>query len=175
MKLPEDDESIFSLFIDCLYHQRYEMLPEPDRDDSDDDDDNADDDDGEYEEDENDRFLQAFQLFALAEKYDVSNLKSLIIEKLFAEGRACIWCPSPASIAYLYAHTTRSSGIRRLVADWFAWRLQPGWFEHQKNQAFLRRQPEFSVDVNVGFGKNIDQGPDYNPFVGEMPEEYKDE
>lgn len=166
MKLPEDDESIFSLFIDCLYYQRYEMLPEHDRDDSDDDDDNAYDDD---------RFLQAFQLFVLAEKYDASNLKSLIIEKLFAEGSACKWCPSRASIAYLYAHTTRGSGIRRLVADWYAWRLPPGWFEHQKNQAFLRRQPEFSIDVNIGFGKNLDSRRYYNPFVRGMSKEYKDE
>lgn len=174
MKLPEDDESIFSLFIDWLYHQRYEMLPEQDHDDSDDDDDNADDDNVEYEGCEGDRFHQAFQLFVLAEKYDVSNLKSLIIERLFAEGSVCIWSPSDASIAYLYAHTTRSSGIRRLVADWCAWRLHPRWFERRRNQAFLRRQPEFSTDVIVSFGKNLDQGPDYNPFERKTPKEYKD-
>ncbi|KAF6233376.1 hypothetical protein HO173_008308 [Letharia columbiana] len=59
----EDDESTFELFVDWLYCQRYEMLP----------------DDGDDEDDEGDhvdeRFLQPFRLFVFADKYDVCKLK----------------------------------------------------------------------------------------------------
>ena len=175
MKLPEDDESTFLLFIDWLYYRRYEMLPELDDDDEDDDDDDdADDDSGEdEEEDEGDRFLQAFRLFVLAEKYHVPNLKRLVIKRLFADGNVCRSGPSNASVAYVYAHTTRSSGLRKLVADWHAWRIDRRWFERRKNKAFLRRQPDFSTDLNLSFAKNLVKGPTYNPFAEDMPEEYK--
>lgn len=168
MQLPEDDENLFSLFIDWLYHQRYEMLPEPD-DDEDSDDDN---DDIYVGEDDSNRFHQVFRLFVLAEKYDVPNLKWLLTKTLFADMDICRDGPAGVSLSYLYGHTTRSAGIRRLVADWHAWRMDRVYFERPKFRALLEELPEFSADINLSYGKNLEKGSDYNPFAGAMPDEY---
>ena len=168
MQLPEDDEDLFSLFIDWLYHQRYEMLPESD-DDEDSGDDNDDIDDWE---DESNRFHQVFQLFVLAEKYDVPDLKRLLTRTLFAEVQTCRNMPSCASISWLYGHTTQSAGIHRLVADWHAWHMEPRDLEHRNFRALLIKHPEFSADIILSYGRNIVKGSNYNPFAGAMPAEY---
>lgn len=166
MQLPEDDESIFELFVDWLYYQRYEMLPEEE----DNDNDNNDDDDDK-------RFLQAFQLFVFADKYEVSKLKSLVVETLFVDGRPTelrATGPSIDSIAYAYEHTTQESGLRKLLADWSAFNIRLEWYECSDVQAFLRKQPEFATDLSVSFAVNLHKGHTYNPFEEDMPEKYKD-
>ena len=172
MRLPEDDEDTFSLFIDWLYHHRYEMLPQPDNDDE-----NSDDEDNDVDkvEKEDDRYLSAFTLFVFAEKYDVPDLKWLLTKTLFADGATCRKGPSYASVNYLYGHTAQSAGIRRLVADWHAWRMDPVYFEREIFRALLKKHPEFSADINLSYGKNLERGSDYNPFEGAMPDEYKDQ
>ena len=174
MQLPEDNEKIFSLLIDCLYQQRYEMPPESDDDDEDSDDDSDGIDDGKHE---NNRFYQVFRLFVLAEKYGVPSLKWLLIKALFAQaGIDGEHGPTNASIGYLYEHTTQSSGIRKLVADWHTWGIDLGWYENSETPAFLQQQPEFSTDLNLRFAKTLKQRQilSYNPFEGDIPEEYGD-
>ena len=171
MQLPEDDENIFSLFIDWLYNQRYEMLPEPD----DDDEDLNDEDDVYEEEREDDRYLSAFKLFVFAEKYDVPDLKWLLTKTLFADVAACQMGPTNASVNYLYGHTARSAGIRRLIADWHAWRMDPVYFERPNFRALLEKHPEFSADINLSYAKYLDRESKYDPFEGgAMPDVYKD-
>ena len=65
MQLPEDNEGLFSLFIDWLYHRRYEMLalPPDDQEDSDDEENDVDN----VEKKENGRYTAAFKLFVFAE------------------------------------------------------------------------------------------------------------
>ena len=94
---------------------------------------------------------------------------------LFADGASRRMGPSNASIDYLYAHTAQSPGIRRLVADWHAWRMDPVYFQRRNFRAFLERHPEFSADINLSYAKNLERGSDYNPFQGAMPDEYMDE
>ena len=172
VQLPEDDEDIVSLFIEWLYHQRYEMLPLSAEDDEESDDDHDDIDDKKKE---NDRFYQVFRLFVLAEKYDVPDLKWLLTKTLFADIKEVHRGPSNASIGYLYRHTTGSKGIHRLVADWHAWRMHPEELERQNFRAFLEEIPEFSADIVLSYGKNIKKGSQYNPFAEEMPDKYKDQ
>ena len=172
MGLPEDNENTCSLFIDWLYHQRYEILPLPDHDDE----------DSDYEKDDvdkvgkdDDRYISAFTLFVFAEKYDVPDLKWLLTKTLFADAATCRKGPSNASIDYLYRHTAQSAGIRRLVADWHAWRMDPEYFEGQNFQALLKKHPEFSADIKLSYGKNLEREANYDPFEGAMPDEYKDQ
>ena len=174
MQLPEDNENTLLLFLDWLYYRRYEMMPESDYDESDDEADDEDESDDEIDEelDEDDKFLEAFRLFVLAEKYDVPSLKRLVVEKLFANTGEYHYGPRYSSVLYLYAHTTKSSGIRRLVADWHAWYMDPVHIELPRFQALLRKQPDFSAEVMLSFAKNRKRGTDYDPFAGEMLEEY---
>ena len=169
MQLPEDDENLFSLFIDWLYHQRYEMLPEPDEFDEGS---NEEDDDMDDEEDDSNRFHQVFRLFVLAEKYDVPNLKWLLTKTLFADIKTCREGPTYASVSWLYGQTTQSAGIRRLVTDWHAWRMDPVYLETRRFRALLKKHPEFSADMILSYGKNLKKGPKYDPFAGAMPDEY---
>ena len=163
MQLPEDDENLFSLFVDWLYYQRYEMLPEPDNNDE-----------IYVGEDDSDRCYQVFRLFVLAEKYDAPNLKWLLTKTLFADMDTCRYGPTFASLSYLYGHTAQSAGIRRLIADWHAWRMEPVYFERPNFRGILKQLPEFSADINLSYGKNLARGSDYDPFEGVMPDEYKD-
>ena len=160
MQLTEDDEDTFELFVNWLYGQRYEMLPEVKRDGD--------------EVGVKERFLPAFRLYVLADKFEVFKLKSLIIEALFAGLAVAKWCPSEASVAYAYEHTTQCSGLRKILADFHGWKVRLGWYQLPDGQAFLRQQPDFATDLAVIFTKRIEKGPGYNPFEGDMPEEYKD-
>ena len=173
MQFPEDDENTFSLFIDWLYHQRQEMLalPPDDQEDSDDEDNEVDN----VEKKENGRYTAAFKLFVFAERYHVPDLKRLLTKMLFADGATRRAGPFNTSIDYLYAHTAQSTGIRRLVADWHAWRMDPVYFQRRNFRAFLERHPEFSADINLSYAKNLRRGSNYNPFGGAMPDEYMDE
>lgn len=154
VQLPDGNESTFELFVEWLYYRRYEMLPEVKRDDADDEGDNE------------ERYLQIFRLFMLADKCRVFKLKNLIIETLFAEAGVCYWTPSNCSISYAYEHTTQDSGLRKLLADWFAWNSELVWYEKPDNQAFLRQQPDFATDLNISFAKNLQRGhtKSYSPF-----------
>ena len=159
MQLPEDEESIFELFVDWLYYRRYSMLPEKEDDDDED----------------NSRFMQAFQLFVLAEKYGVCELKNLVIERLFTEGRDCKRAPNDASVAYAYRHTTQGSGLRKLLADWSAWEVNLAYYQNPGTQAFMRQHPDLATDVIVSFAKHLKKRATYSPFQGVMPEGYKDQ
>ena len=62
MQLPEEDESTFEFFVDWLYHQRYQMVPEAESDDDSDDSSSSDSDDDseddfDWEESDDERFL----------------------------------------------------------------------------------------------------------------------
>ena len=160
MQLPDDDEETFELFVDWLYCPRYAILPEVKRD-------------GDVDE-EDEIFLQAFRLYVLADKLEIFNLKSLVIEALFADLAVSKKFPYNASVAYAYEHTTQYSGLRKMLADFHAWNVSLGWYELPIAQAFLRQQPDFATDLNVSFAKRIEMGQGYSPFNGNMPEEYKD-
>lgn len=171
MQLPEDDEDTFELFVGWLYCQRYELLPGVET--NDEKDDNKKGDEANVDEDD-ERFLQAFRLFTLADKYEIFKLKNLIIETLFVDGGGETYGPDITSIAYAYGHTTQGSGLRKLLADWCAWNSDRVWYERPKVQALLRQQPDFATDVVLSFARNMENGEGWNPFEGDMPEEYKD-
>ena len=165
MRLPEDDESILELFVDWLYYQCYEMIPEEDARNGD-------------SEGEGNSFHQAFRLYVFADKYEVFKLKRLVIEKIFAVCVQRAECggsgPAITLITYAYEHTTQDSGLRKLLADWYAWAGDAIWFKSPSTQAFLRQKPEFSADINLSFAINVQKGPDYEPFKRDMPEDYYD-
>lgn len=180
MQLPEDDEDTFELFVDWLYHLRYEMLPgsgpDDDDDDSEDGDGETDDDDDESGKDDQ-RYLQAIRLFVLADKYRICKLKSLVIERLFAAaGEFNTKGPTYVPLAYAYKNTTQGSGLRKLLVDFYTWRTDLRWYRFKAVKAFLQRHSDVAIDLLLNLAKHLEGDRDfYNPFEGDMPEEYKDE
>ena len=172
MDLPEDDVSIFRVFVDFLYHQRYEMLPDED-DDAYDDENVEEDYDACDEYDERDGYLQAFRLYVLAEKYFVLELKKLVIETLLAAKCKRSTNHSYRSVHEAYKHTSRDSGLRRLIADWWASFDVIDSFTGPATLRFLRLHPEFSVDLNVALA-NLLVGDD-TPIIAKSPDDYIDE
>ena len=155
MTLPEDDDSVFELFIDWLYRQRYEMtIPTA--------------------QGSGDIYMQPVRLFALADKYDVPSLKSLILSRTFLRikkervGKRRM--PKLSTVAYAYEHTAENSPMRKLLAGSLTCRLN--YLQRASAHEWLRKHPEISADVNVSFAKNMLKR--VNPFDGEMPEEYMD-
>ena len=150
MALPEDDESVFDNFVDWLYHGRYDIARPSEV---------------------VDIFLRPVQLFVLADKYGVPDLKSLIPVQMFNLIKSETTSgPRPDTIAYAYGHTSQNAAIRKLLVDDMVWNYDPNWWQHAKSQEWLRAHPDISTDLIVRFAKHAEsQG---NPFAGEMPEEY---
>ena len=154
MTLPEDDETIFELFVDWLYHQRYDVPPTPND-----------------PENPCDRFMQPVQLFVLADKYGVRNLKNVIVSQIHSVVKMSSDVPKEATIAYAYEHTSQNSTIRKVLADMMAYYAGRNWFERAVNQTWLRDHHDISMDVMVKLAKRAEDA--YGgPFYRGVPEEY---
>lgn len=154
MDLEEENEDIFDRFVQWLYSQQYEMPGEGTG---------------------AGRFEEPLHLFVLAEKFDVSKLKSLLMVKLFAAGKQGGGeSPPLAAVVYAYEHTPTNSSVRKLLADWYACKLSFSWYEKDAIQKWLRAHPEIMTDVMFSVIKNTAWRHLTNPFAGDMPEEYKD-
>lgn len=148
MTLPEDDENIFELFVEWLYHRSYELpaYPKPPI------------------------CMQPVKLYVLADKYDVRSLKNLIVSKLFLAFKQKVPLPKLSTIAYAYEHTSQSSPIRKLLADMLTWVTDLTWCLRADIKTWLRNHPDISAEMNSAFAKRM-QNQAY-PFVKGMPEGY---
>lgn len=154
MTLPEDDESVFGLFVDWLYHQHsFYMGVLPLRDQS---------------HEIKIMFMQRIQLYVLADKYDVPNLKRLVLSQVFLLIKN--FGPSTHTIAYAYQHTSQNAGIRKMFADHLACILDPILIHHLDLKQWLRKEPAIAIDVVCSVAKHMLKIK--NPFDGEMPKEY---
>lgn len=153
MTLPGEDESIFGLFVDWLYHQRYDILLNPNK-----------------SENKCDRYMQPVQLFALADRYDVRSLRNLLVSQMFALlKQENLQSLEIQTFVYAYEHTSPNSSIRKLLADYLAWVVDKSSFKPAIFQAWLQGYPDISVDLNVSFVKHMGKR---SPFAGKMPEDY---
>ncbi|KAL9073490.1 MAG: hypothetical protein Q9161_002911 [Pseudevernia consocians] len=153
MDLVEENEDIFDCFIQWLYSQHYEIRG-----------------DGTG----SDRFREPLRLFVLAEKFDISKLKNLLMAKIFAAAKQGSIGPSLSAIGYTYEHTPPSSIIRRLLADWFACKVSIPTYNDDTTQKWFRSHPEIVTDIMLSFARNISRKHSKNPFKGDMPEEYQE-
>ena len=151
MSLPEDDEIIFELFVEWLYHRRYEIPSRP-------------------KTPEKDVFMQPVKLFVLADKYDVRSLKNLIISKLFLAFKQNLAMPRLSTVAYAYEHTSQSSTIRKMFADNLTRVTDLTWFQETKIQTWLRNHPDVSAELNASFAKRMLK--QIYPFVEKVPKGY---
>ena len=155
MSLPEDDESIFELFVGWLYDHHYDIPPPQN--------------DLDY-----DRYLEPVQLFVLADKYDVRSLRNLVVSKLFSVMRLDKGGPQHTTIAHAFAHTSQSSTIRKLLADFLAWHTFLRRYLLLDFQIWLQDHPDISAEVNVSFARHTMSG--RSPFnTKKIPEYYIEE
>ena len=155
MDLPEEDEDLFELFVQWLYRQRYEIPPEG-------------------AEHHTHNFIEPVKLYVLADKYDVSDLRSLLIKKLFAIVNKSRLPPGVHTVAYAYDHVSQNSSLRKILADWYACKIPLPWLATKATQKWLQNIPEFAAAMLSSFATTALREPRSNPFDGEMPETYKE-
>lgn len=148
MTLPEDDEVIFELFVNWLYRQRYD-IPSPPTD---------------------PEKLEPIKLFVLADKYDVRSLKNLVVSQLFLAFKTGAATPSLDAISHAYKHSSQNSTMRKLLTDRLTSMDDPGWFQEESIQTWLRNHPDISIDMIASFAKVTLKRK--NILAGKMPEEY---
>ena len=118
--------------------------------------------------------MEPVKLYVFADKYDVTDLKSHVITKLFAMGNQK-WAPAGSTVAYAYEHTPQNSRLRKLLADWWACRVSLPWFRSEVAQGWLKEHPEVAIAVISSFANTMSRTTQVNLFVGvDMVEEYKD-
>ena len=158
MILPEDDAELFNLMIEWLYSRPYDISPPT----GDKDIDCA-------------RFLQPTRLYVLADKYAVTKLKNHIAEILFNTMKLRDSAgPDIDTVAYAYKNLPRTSGCRKLLADFHACNIKHEWYEQESTKRFLQKNPKFALDVLMSFVQHTPAQNKRNPFKGEMPEVYRD-
>ena len=145
MALPEEDEIIFELFVDWTNHRRYNLSKV----------DNP--------------FMQHAQTFVLAEKYDVPELKNLILLQFFLLIKERKVAPRLDTLAYAYKYTAQDSGIRRMVVDYLACEMKPDWFPDART--WLQEHPDISADVIISKDKHTVTIK--SPFDGRILAEYQ--
>ena len=138
MTLPEDDGSVFGLFVDWLYHRRYSIASPPVQDASED-----------Y-----DSLMQPVQLYALADEYDVPDLRSLILCEIFAFIQRNRSKPTLSTVAYAYAHTSQNAAVRTLLADCLVRRESFDWYHQVGAKTWFRAHPEIAVDELASYYEN---------------------
>ena len=154
MSLPEEEEKTFDLFIQWLYNGSYEVSPEKDND-------------------KGQTFMEPVKLYVLADKYDVTDLKSHVITKLFAQGKEKR-APGLVTVAYAYEHTPPNSRLRTLLADWWACRVDLAWFRLETTQGWLKEHPEVASAVISSFANTMSRKTQKNLFGADTVEEYED-
>ena len=155
MTLPEADESTFDLFVEWLYHQRYDLPSHLKANGK-----------------RNDRFMQPFQLYVLADNYGIRSLKSHIVSQIFTAFKQDADFQPGAATVYAYENTSQSSTIRKLIADRLACSNNLGWFQRESSQKWLRDHADITTDVLISHAKHARI--QRSPFDGEMPEDYKE-
>ena len=146
MTLPEDDDFVFDLFVEWIYCGRYKLaLTEP-------------------------AYRRRVQLFVLADKYDVPDLRSLVLSELFNIIKKRETWPKKDTIAYAFEHTFQNSVLRTLLADHMACNWSSADYASPNIQGWLQAYPDISADVNISFAKHRREW--QNPFSGNIPEEY---
>ena len=133
MTLPTECSETVEDFIRWLYAEKYEPLP-----------------DEKKAKGEQVPLRRTIELSVFADKYDIPDLQRCIIRFLLG----CVDDGTPAPLMvdaeWAYQNTCRGSGIRRLLADWYAlFNIGRAISSEPEKRAFLVRVPELAVDLVI--------------------------
>ena len=133
MSLPDDDVGAFERMTRWLYTQKLEFSNPITAEDS------------------SEHYWQLAKLNTLADKYDITTLKNLIVDKLFE-----LYVPpknvNPPQMdvtTYVYNNTTEQSSFRKLIVAWYAWNIDFKWYKDDNTRGTLLKLPEFTADLAI--------------------------
>lgn len=126
--LPEDDPDIFDLFVQWLYTKNYEIQGS----------------DGRLDQT---FYTEAVQLYCLADKYDVSTLRSHIHQAFDGKMMQRASPPTREDAAALYDGTNPGAPLRSYLLGWWMYRTKLDYFLEEEVQTWLSDQPEITLDL----------------------------
>lgn len=100
-------------------------------------------------------YMQLAKLNTLADKYDMYLLKNHIVDELFDLTKPPRGHKPPQApvIAYVYNNTTEGSTFRKLMVAWYAYRIDPTWYERDATKDDLAEvSQDFSIDLVMALG-----------------------
>ena len=145
MQLPDDRESTFKFFVDWLYgrHDTIHQTISPAKEDDD-------------KNDKRDRFFPAVCLFVLADKYNIYDLKTNIIEALIVGLRECKdYSLSYSTVTYAYENTAQGSRLRQLLAEFISWGVCMEKCKGTDFQALLKQQPDLAFEMITSLTRQL--------------------
>ena len=133
MSLPDDDVGAFERMTRWLYTQKLELS------------------DPITAEASSECYWQLAKLNTLADKYDITTLKNLIVDKLFElyVPPKNVKPPQMDVITYVYNNTTEKSSFRKLIVAWYAWNIDFKWYKDDNTRDIILKLPEFTADLAI--------------------------
>lgn len=154
MDLPEDDHEAVNRLVQWLYSKEYQ-LPEIEKSSS-----------------TRKCYAALARLNTLGEKYQITGLKNNIIRKLFQTQLDNLKVPGPRMVAYVYENTSQGSSFRKLLVDWYSWRVKRYWFSRDCTKSVLAKNPEFAADLAIARVQRVED-PTGNPLRGDRSKYYE--
>lgn len=97
--------------------------------------------------------MELLRLYVLAAEFDTVQVMNRICGWLLSNLKGLP--PSASEVEFIYGNTTSERLVRRLMVDWFIWRIDATWFNKEENCRWLTSVPEFAVDVCAGLAKTV--------------------
>lgn len=149
MSLPDDDVEAFESMTLWLYTQKLELS------------------DPITEETSSECYWQLAKLNTLADKYDITTLKNLIVDKLFELSVPPKYVSPPQMdvITYVYQNTTEKSSFRKLLVAWYTWNIDFKWYRGDNTRDVILKLPEFTADLAISLALRTEYNA-INPLEG---------
>lgn len=120
------------------------------------------------------RLRELYNVYLLADKYNVSPLKNDIMEILFDavkadrvksrnKGVLCPRRPRKHDMEHVYSNTVQCSPLRKFVIACYTWLVNLQCYTDGSFSDWLRRNPEIATDLAIGFASRLQGGKD--PFA----------
>ena len=102
-------------------------------------------------------FLRLAEVYAVAETYEITELKNTLIDLVFRLKRASPKPKPPTStvLTYVYNTTPTNSPLRRLLVAWYTWHVYATWYDTEDCLETLYEVPEFAAELACSNGRKM--------------------
>lgn len=158
MVLPRESKDVVECFVQWLYTKDFELS----------DDTNA--------EVAPLRHQQLAELHVFADRYGISKLSNLVIDKFFELGNDCEYRgPPPSVVTYVYNHSTKQSSFRKLLVGLCAFYMTANHNDLPSIRDWLERNSEFTADLAIVLADKSYDLATPDPFLSSDPKDYYEE
>ncbi|KAL2041580.1 hypothetical protein N7G274_005962 [Stereocaulon virgatum] len=111
-------------------------------------------------------YWQLAKLNTLADKYEITTLSNIIVDKLFELHGKQIVPPQMDVVTYVYENTTEKSSFRKLMVAWHVWSINYTWYKAASTRRSILKLPEFAADLAIALALKAAFITERNPLKG---------